>query len=943
MSGDEPPRERHDLVGRGTSPTRSGGRPATAFHDRVGERAALERLLREVRDGHSGVLVIRGEAGVGKSALLRHLAHEATGFRIAQIAGVESEMELPFAGLHQLCGPMLGRLDTLPHPQQRALRVALGLATGEPPDRFLVALGALTLLSEVARQQPLLCVVDDTQWLDDASRQVLGFVARRMVAESVALVFALREPGEDAALAGLPALALGGLDEEHARTLLATVIPGRMDERVRDRIVAETRGNPLALLELPRGRSAAQLAGGFGLPDLVPLTGRIEESFLRRLEELPRDTRRLLLVAAAEPLGDPALMWRAATRMGVSGPALEPATRTELVDVGAQVRFRHPLVRSAVYRSASEDERRAVHAALADATDAVLEPDRRAWHRAHATRHPDEDVAAELEQSAGRAQARGGLAAAAAFLARAADLTVDPGRRAERMLAAAHLNLQAGAFDAALGQLATAQAGPLDELGGARVELLHAEIAFAQNRGSDAPSLLLRAAKALEPLDVRLARDTYLDAWSAALFAGSLASGGSLRDVSRAVTAGPQPAGPPRPSDLLLDGFALVFTEGRQAATPLLRRAVTAFAGVEASTDEVLRWGWLATAAAGFLWDLEACLAAGTRGVQLARECGALEVLAVSVNVLAQPVVLSGDFASAALLIAEADAVTSATGTRMAPYGALVLAGFRGQETEASRLIDATIRDATAGGQGAAVQYAHWANAVFMNACGRYEAAFAAAIEASEDTPELFVSMWALSELIEAACRTRETEAAVRALARLEAHTQAADTEWALALEARGRALLSDGDDAERLYREAIDRLGRTRLRPEHARSRLLYGEWLRRANRRLDAREELRAAHEAFVSMGADGFAERTRRELVATGEKVRSRRDDTRDDLTQQEEHIAQLARDGLTNPEIASQLFLSPRTVEWHLRKVFTKLGITSRRGLADALPDQRAALV
>jgi DNA-binding CsgD family transcriptional regulator/tetratricopeptide (TPR) repeat protein len=910
---------------------------APGLRGRLSERETLERLLQDARNGRSAVLVIRGEAGVGKSALLRYVAEQASGFRVLHIAGVESEMELPFAGLHQLCAPMLSELDALPPPQQRALRVALGLASGDAPDRFLVALGALTLLAEVAEEQPLLCVVDDAQWLDEASRQVLGFVARRLLAESVAIVFALRQPSADRELVGLPELALEGLDEQDARFLLATVIPGRLDEPVRDRIVAETQGNPLALLELPRGLSAEQLAGGFGLPAPVPLSGRIEESFVRRLEELPDETRRLLLVAAADPVGDPALMWRAATQLGVPGTALESAARTELLDVGAQVRFRHPLVRSAVYRSASDDERRSAHGALADATDAELEPDRRAWHRAQATQGPDEDVAAELERSAGRAQARGGLAAAAAFLARAADLTIDPARRAERMLAAAQVTLQAGAFETALRLLAGAEAGPLDELGRARVDRLHAELAFAQNRGSDAPPLLLRAARTLETLDPRLARDTYLDAWGAALFAGRLASSGGLLEASRAARTAPKPASPPRPSDLLLDGFALVFTDGRPAAAPVLQRAATAFGGTEASVEEVLRWGWLATAAAVFVWDYDTCLAAATREVQVARDAGALEVLAVGVNVMGQAAALGGDFATASLLMAEAIAVTEATGARVAPYGALVLAAFRGREVEASVLIETTIRRATPGGQGTAVQYAHWANAVVMNSLGRYEEALAAAIEASEDTPELFVATWALSELIEAASRTGRSELATRGLTRLAEQTQPHDSEWARGMAARGRALLSKGETAERWYREAIDRLGRTRVRPELARGRLLFGEWLRRENRRVEAREQLREAHEAFVSMGAEAFAERARRELQATGEKVRKRTVETRDELTSQEAQIARLAAEGRTNPEIGAQLFLSPRTVEWHLRKVFTKLGITSRRQLRTALPE------
>jgi DNA-binding CsgD family transcriptional regulator len=908
---------------------------------RASEREALDRLLENVRGGQSAVLVIRGEAGVGKTALLHHCARQASGFRVARIAGVESEMELPFAGLHQLCAPMLGRLGAVPEPQQAALGVALGLTSGGAPDRFLVALAALSLLTEVAAERPLLCFVDDTQWLDAASSQVLGFVARRLLAESVAIVFAVRDPTDERELVGLPELALGGLPEEDARALLATVIPGRLDERVRDRVIAETRGNPLAILELPRALAATQLPGGFGLGGAYALPGRIEESFVRRLEALPQDSRLLLLVAAAEPVGDPLLLLRASQRLGIAASAVDAAT-DELLALGERVTFRHPLVRSAVYRSAAVQERRAVHLALAQATDRDVDPDRRAWHLAAAAAGPDEQVASELERSAGRAQARGGLAAAAAFLQRAVALTGDSARRADRALAAAEASLQAGVFDAARRMLATAEVGPVDELQRARLDLLRAEAAYSESRGSEAPALLLRAAKTLDPLDPKLARDTYLDAWSAALFAGRLAGTASLHHVSREALARPRPAGPRRPSDLLLHGFSLAFTDGRSAAAPVLGRAARSFAGTNVAIEEVLRWGWLATAAAVMVWDYETCVTVGTRGVLLARESGALTVLAVSVNVLAQAMALGGESGSAASLIAEADSVTEATGTRVAPYGALVLAGLQGREAEAATVIDATIHDATAGGQGTAVQYAHWARSVLLNGLGRYQEALAAAQDASDDTPELFVSVWALSELIEAAARSDDMARARSALERLTEATCAAETDWGLGIAARSRALLSEGETAERLYQEAIERLGRTRLRPELARARLLYGEWLRREKRRVDARAQLRAAHDQFTSIGMEAFAERARKELVATGERVRKRTVETREDLTAQERQIAQLAGEGLSNPEIGARLFLSPRTVEWHLRKVFTKLGIRSRWELSSALPSSESEL-
>jgi DNA-binding CsgD family transcriptional regulator len=916
---------------------------ALRLRGRRAECMVLDQLLEGARAGRSSVLVVRGESGVGKSVLLDYVAGRASGCRVARADAVESEMELPLAGLQQLLGAsMLERVERLPPPQRDALRLAFGLSEGPAPDRFLLGLAALSLLSDVAEERPLVCVVDDVQWLDKESAQVLSFVARRLGAEPVGMVFAVREPSAVQELAGLGELVVGGLGEDDARALLASVIPGGLDEQVRDRIVAETRGNPLALLELPRGLTATELAGGFGLSAAHGLPGRIEESFLRRLEALAEDTRLLLLVAAAEPVGDPLLMWRAAQALGVTTSAAASAENAELLTIGGRVTFRHPLVRSAVYRAASVEDRRAVHLALAEATDREADPDRRAWHLAAAAHAPDEDVALELERSAGRAQARGGLAAAAAFLQRAVALTADVTRRGERALAAAQASLGAGAFDVALGLLATAETGSLDELQRARVDLLRAEAAYAQSRGSDAPPLLLRAAKTLEPLDPELARETYLDAWSAALFAGRLASGGDLREVSREARAATA-ADDPSPSDLLLEGFGLLFTDGRAEAAPVLQRAANGFAGNEVSLEEVLRWGWLATAAAVTVWDFETCLAIAAREVELARDSGALAVLAVGANVLAQAVALGGEFGKASLVIAEADAVVEATGTGVLPYGALVLAGLRGREAEASGLIDATVRDATAGGQGTAVQYARWASAILLNGLGRYEDGLAAAKDASDDAPELFVSAWALSELIESASRSEQREMASSALRRLAEHAQASPTEWGLGIVARSSALLSEGEEAERLFREAIARLDRTQLRPERARAHLVYGEWLRRENRRIEAREQLRVAYDMLAGIGMEAFAERARSELSATGGKVRKRSAETRDHLTDQERQIAQLARDGLSNPEIGARLFLSPRTVEWHLRKVFTKLGIRSRRELPSTLPSSESELV
>jgi len=913
------------------------GNPRVRLRGRARERAALDALVEAARAGESRTMVLRGEAGIGKTALLGYVAARSGECRVIRAAGIESEMELPFAAVHQLSMPIFDGLGRLPSPQRDALETAFGLSAGTPPDRFFVGLALLSLLSEHAEAQPLVCLVDDAQWLDRSSAQVLSFVARRLHAESVVIVLAERDGDDPSELAGLPELRVTGLSDADATRLVASVMPGPLDESVRDRIIAEARGNPLALLELPRGQSSASLAGGFAIPSGLPLPRRIEVSYRRQVERLPRETRQLLLAAAADPVGDPSLLWRAVAELGIPSGAAAPAEADGLLEISSRVAFRHPLLRSAIYGAASPEERRNAHRALAGATDPEIDPDRCAWHRAHATLAPDDDVAAELERSAGRAQARGGVAAAAAFLRRAVALTGDPARRADRALAAAQASLGSGAFDLARGLLAAAHAGPLDELGRARLDRLQAELAFAEKRGGDAPLLLLQAARKLETLDVRLSRNTYLDAWAAALFAGRLASaGGSLLDVSRAVVTAPDTAGPPPACDLLLDGLALVYTEGRPAATPVLRRAVAAFTSTEASVDEMLRWGWLATRAANFLWDYDSCLEIGMRAVQVARDTGALEILAAADNACGQAAVFGGDFAHAAQLIAEVDAVKEATRTRIAPHAAIALAGISGQEAEASKLIDGIITEAAPAGQGTAVQYARWAKSVLMNGLGRYEEALAAAVKASEDTPELSIAAWALSELIEAAARTDHAELARGALKRLGNHIEACDADWALGIHARSRALLSEGEAAELLYREAIDRLSRTPLRPELARAHLLYGEWLRRDGRRIDAREQLRTAHGMLATIGMEAFAERARRELLATGERVRKRAVDTRDQLTPQEAQVARLAGDGLTNPEIGARLFLSARTVEWHLRKVFAKLGVSSRRELRAALP-------
>jgi DNA-binding CsgD family transcriptional regulator len=888
------------------------------------ESDALDALLEAVGAGESRTLVVRGEAGVGKSALLGYLIESASGLRVERAVGVEGEMELPFAGLQQLCEPMLERLELLPAPQRIALGVAFGRSAGEAPDRFLVGLSVLSLLSEIAEERPLLCVVDDAQWLDRASAQALAFVARRLQAESVALVFAERGPGALDELAGLPELRLGGLSDADARRLLASVIAGPLDERVRERIIAESDGNPLALLEL----SPAELAGGFGVPGGLP--DRIEASYRRRISPLPTGTQRLLLAAAAEPIGDPTLLWRAAAELGIPTAAAAPAEADDLLEIGARVTFRHPLLRSAIYRSASPQERREVHRALAAATDPEVDPDRRAWHRAQAASAPDEEVAAELERSASRAQARGGIAAAAEFLERAAVLTPSSATRAARALAAAEARHDAGPSDLALRLVTAAEGGPLDELQRARAERLRAQIAFVQNRGVDAQPLLLSAARRLQPVDPALARESYLDALAAAFYVGDR---DALLELAQTLSAA-APA-QPRAVELLLAGYARVLSEGFPAGAELLQRALVAFRTEPLSGVGELRGLWYACGIAKSLWDDESWDVLSARHVQLARDAGALAALPLALEDRADFLLQAGEFAGSTALFEEADAISEATGGVPQVSSRLRLAAWCDSENSARERIEGALEKGGREGVDQLNTFAEYASAVLHNGLGRYEIALGAA-ERSCDHHGTQGFGRVLSELVEAAVRSGKGERAAAALERIAQRTQLAGTDWGLGVEARSRALLSEGYVAEDLYREAIDRLSRTRMRTDLARAHLVYGEWLRRERRRTDAREQLRIAHEMFSAMGAEAFTERAARELRATGETARKRTADTRGQLTAQETLIAGLAAEGHSNPEIGARLFISPRTVEYHLHKVFTKLAIASRGELQHVLP-------
>ncbi|MGI5286388.1 helix-turn-helix transcriptional regulator [Nonomuraea polychroma] len=918
----------------------SSSAPPRGLRGRRDECEALDQLLVSTKASQSQVLVLRGEAGVGKSALLDYLVVNATECQTLRAAGVESEMELAFAGLHQLCLPLMGQTDRLPGPQRDALAVAFGLSAGSVPDRFLVGLAVLSLLAEAAEEQPLVCVVDDAQWLDQVSAQTLAFVARRLLAERVALVFAVRAstlgPGDDR-LRGLPELVLRGLRDDDARALLESVVPGRLDERVRDRIVAETRGNPLALLELPRGLTVAELAGGFARPDARPLASQIEQSFMRRIEALPTPTQRLLLTAAAEPVGDVSLLRRAAERLDIGADAAAAAKAAGLIEFGTRARFRHPLVRSAAYRAADPGERQDVHRALAEATDPESDPDRRAWHRAQAAFEPDEAVAGELERSADRAQARGGIAAAAAFLKRATELTPDPARRGVRAVVAAQATFEAGAPDAALELLAAAEMCPLDELQRGRLARLRAQIVFARRRGGEAVPLLLDAADQLERFDDGQAREAYLEAIGSAVFAGRLGGRGGLQKVAEAARAAPPGPRPPRLVDALLDGLVARYADGYVKGAPLLKRALRAFRQEAGrNKDDIMRWLWLTWLAAGDMWDDETWHELTTHAVQTARETGALNFLPLALTYRAAVHVHAGEFDAASALIEESNAILKVTGNSHLGYARVLLLVWRG-EAKASAALEAGAEWASTWGEGRAIGGRHYLDAVLYNGFGQYQDALASAERACE-YDDLGLYGFALLELVEAGAHGNAPEAAAAALRRLEERTTASGTDWALGLLARSRALLSEGQTADLLYREAIQHLQRSRVAVHLARTHLVYGEWLRRENRRVDAREHLRTAYEMLQSFGAKAFAERARRELLATGETVRKRTAGTPDGLTPQEGQIARLARAGLSNSEIAARLFLSPRTVEYHLGKAFAKLAITSRHQLPQALPDQ-----
>jgi DNA-binding CsgD family transcriptional regulator len=885
--------------------------------------AQLTRLTGRVRSRRGGSLVVRGEVGAGKTTLLDQALDHAPEFRVVRVAGVVAEKEVSLAAIHRLCEQVFDGLERLPAPQADALRTAFGLTERGLPDHLLLGLAVRNLLAEAAGPRPLICLVDDAQWLDGPSARTLAFVARRLDALPVGLVFALRERREE--LVGLPEVEVEGLSPVEARTLIDRVIPGPLDEEVRARIVSETEDNPVAIAELLSLVSPVTIAGGFGPPSAIPLPAGMEKAVRDELARLPDDVRRAVLVAAADPLGRPNLLWRATDVLGVPNAAVNRAEAAGLLRLGALVRFRHPAMRSAIYRAATPAERRNVHRALAEATDPTMDPDRRAWHRGEAMSGTDEEVATELERAVRQAQVKGGLPAAAALLARAAILTPDPARRSDRILAAAKAKLASGAIDEALELLARADSRLLQKRQGAQLEQLLAQAVVAQRGGGVGASMLMRAAKRLEQLDVHLAREAHLAAFEAAIHAGHLSIDTPVSQAAFAARAAPPTTQPPQAHDLLLDGLAALVSDGDAVAVPVLKQAIRNLEGGGGT-----RWLSLGAGIATDLWDDDAARALANQQRDFALGAGALMALQQSLVSLALLSIHAGDFAAAVELIEQSSLITTPSAFAGAANAPLMLSAFRGRESEALRLIEETIEHATAQGEGLTIAFAEEMTAVLQNSLGNYRDAFAAAQQAAQHAP-LGVSAQALVELVEAAARSGEREAGLAALCQLGERARLSGTDWALGIEARSRALLSDAQVADKLYKSAIERLSRCSITIALARAHLVYGEWLRREGRRVEARQQLRIALRMFTAMGAQAFAERAERGLLATGERLRKRRGETSRQLTSQEAQISQLARDGHSNPEIAVKLYISPRTVEYHLTKIFSKLGISSRNQL------------
>lgn len=895
------------------------------------EQQQLAGLLGGAREGHSGVLVVRGEPGIGKTALIDHLLDQAADFRVIRTSGAESEMELVYAGVQQVWAPLQESMGRLPKPQRGALEVALGISEGDgAPDPLLVGLALLTLLADASAGQPTICVIDDAHWVDLVSMQAFGFVARRLLADRIVMIFAARRPV--AQLANLPEMMLTGLPEQDARTLLARLLPGRLSDRMRDSIIAESRGNPLALHELIRSLGPTELAGGYGLARAKSIPGRIEGGFIEQFNDLPAATRTLCLLAAAEPTGEPSWLWAAAAFLGIDADAAAPAETAGLLSVDGRIRFRHPLVRSAIYGSAPLAERRRAHNALARAITGSTASDHRAWHRAHSIAGPDPEVADELVAAAEQARARGGTAAAAAFLATAVDATPDGQLRAQRALQAAQAKLDAGALDTATQLLTLTTELSDDESITARADLMRARLAWAARRGLDAPPLLFAAAQRLTGIDAELARDTYLEALMSALIVGRYGAGSASAPEVIARAARRDIAIDPHDTvDMLLQGLIVRLIDGYVPAAPLLREAIAQYVRETRSGTVDLRWHDITNRVCLDVFDQDSYDFLTTQQLENQRAAGELTLASSSLSTYAGVCVTRGDFGAAEAALEEVQILAAATGTpphlSIEPY----LAAYRGQEKRCLDYVNATIEGASGRGEGTEVSVALYSAAILHNGLSRYPKALDASVSGLGDYDDVGMASYLLTEAVEAAAYCGETSLAAELLTRLRERAQASGTETALGIAARSDALTGHSAEPDADFQTALLHLQRTPVAVYLARTHLVYGEWLRRANRRADARIQLRLGYDMFAKMGAQGFAARARRELQATGETLHKPVTGTAGALTTQERQISRLAREGCTNSEIGAQLYISPRTVEWHLGRIFAKLGVTSRREL------------
>jgi DNA-binding CsgD family transcriptional regulator/tetratricopeptide (TPR) repeat protein len=930
-----------------SDPAGSGGRKAEhALLDRRMEKAAIDRVLGSVRDGFSGTLVVRGGPGVGKTALLRYAIDSAPDLQVCGATGVEAEINLDFGALYQLLVPFLSRIPDLGPPQRHALRVAFGLEEGVPPSRFLVGLAALMTLSRAAEDKPVLCLVDDAQWLDAESAQALAFAARRLYADRVGMIVAMSEPAtlpEPATLQvfeGLPTVVVGGLPDAEAAELLRRVAGAHLDEQVARRILEDTQRNPLALAELGAQFTADQLAGRASLPEPIPVSQRLAQRFMRQVRDLPTDTQAFLLLAGADIEGDRVSLWRAASLAGIDADAAAAAAEAaDLVELsGSLVWFRHPLIRSAVYHGATDAQRRAAHLALAEASDSgsAVGRSRRAWHRAAAAIAPDEGIAAGLEEAAECESARGGYAARAALLRRAVELTPDDGRRAGREVALAEAELISGHPDTARDIVTGALPRLTDDRQRGLAKRLNGAVLFATGDAAAAADALEEASQALAPGDRAAARDAILEATRAAIWAGPA----QTRKITSAARSFPGLTGTePTVSDLLLEGWQARFTAGYGPAVAPLRAAVAALRADDLDPATGLQWFEMGVAAAGSLWDDQGFIDLTSRWVHAARTLGALTELPVALAWQAYSAAVTGRFQDADTRLAELrELIMVSPRPGLLGIDSLcegLLLAYRGKLAAARASGIAQIRESTARGQRKLAEFGQYIVAVADLCAGDCDAAAAAARAViDDDTPA--TAERALPELIEAAARAGHREVAGSAFETMSERTLAAGTPWALGLRSRCAALIDDGECAEEHYQEAISQLQRCRTVVDLACTHLLFGQWLRRARRRRDARRELRIAWDMFTAMGADGFAGQAATELRATGERARTRSPETSFDLTPREAGVADLAAAGASNTDIAAQLFISPRTVEHHLGNVFRKLGITSRTQLARLRP-------